>query len=99
MKFVRYLAFASFLLVAIAALARNADRGYVAVDANPATVSVYVDDEYVGPASANGRPRKYEIPVGRHVIKLTEEGYQESTQHVYVTPGHITTLAIALSRN
>lgn len=85
--------------MAILALGRNADRGYVAVDANPPTVSVYIDGEYVGPASANGRVRRYEVPIGRHAIKLTEQGYQESNQNVYVTPGHVTSLAIVLGRN
>ena len=36
------------LLTAVVALARNIDKGYVTVDANPSTVSVYVDGEYLG---------------------------------------------------
>ena|SRR5882757_4298557 len=99
MKILRNLTLASFLLTAIVALARPADKGYITVDANPRTVSVFVDGRYLGPASDSRHSNKYELPIGPHVVRLAQDGYQESTQHIYVTPGHVTTLAIVLGHN
>jgi len=97
MKHVILIALAFLFLSDNSAMARDSDKGYLSVKADPATVQVYVDGKLLGPASEGRRMKKFELALGRHTVRLVQNGYVESKQNIYVTPGKATMLGIALS--
>ncbi len=49
--------------------------------------SVYLDDEYIGEASREGKLRRTSLSAGSREIKLTKNGYEEFKSKYQFTPG------------
>ena len=96
MKHIALIVCAGLLFLAGPASAES-HKGYLTVHSAPAKVSVFVDGKYMGPAADRFRVRKFALTPGPHTVRLASDGYTESTQHIYVTPGHTSDLPIALS--
>jgi len=57
------------------------------IHSTPGRVEVYVDDEFVGKTSADGRLRVSTLAPGEHRVRFSAEGYRESVGRITLAVG------------
>lgn len=70
--------------------------GRLRIEAQPTRAGVFVDDEYVGPASKNGNVQTYTVPAGQHRVTLRDSRHADASAMVAVVAGQTTSLGITL---
>lgn len=86
-----YLFALSLLLGATPSLAQN-NMGYLKIDADPGRAGVFVDGDYVGPASNFKKDRRYPVAPGQHEVTLRDSLHEDFTTTVQIRAGETTNL-------
>ena len=71
------------------------NTGRVRIEVRPEDASVYVDDEFWGPASES---RRIVLRAGRHRVELVRPGFEVARRDVDVVPGETSDVLVELQR-
>lgn len=69
----------------------------LAIEAKPGGAEFYVDDEFRGSTSSEGRIKVSELEPGEHSLRLSLKGYQEWTRKVTLEAGENRTIEVQLA--
>jgi hypothetical protein len=91
------------IIVALSALlAANAfgakDYGYIKARGGPDDAGIFVNGEYIGPASRYTVPEKYQVPLGEIEIAIRDARYEGFTTKATVRPGKTVHIHYSLKR-
>ena len=86
---------AALTLVAVGGLAAQ-DTGYIKARGKPGDAGVFVNGQYVGPASRFTVPEKYPAPAGEVELTFKDPRYEDYTVKVTVRPKKTTKLHYSL---
>jgi len=86
---------AALILVAVAGAAAQ-ETGYIKARGKPGDAGVFVNGQYVGPASRFTVPEKYPAPAGEVEVTFKDPRYEDYTTKVTVRPKKTTKLHYAL---
>lgn len=70
------------------------EKGKILVSSTPDGAEVYVDDAFVGNA-----PATLQLPSGKHIVRVAQEGYKDWAKEVSVFAGSEVGLKAALEKN
>jgi hypothetical protein len=70
--------------------------GRVRVEVQPRRAGVFIDGEYVGPATNHGTVRRYSLPPGQYEITLRDSGFADASTMVTIQAGQTTTISQSL---
>src|ERR1035437_518089 len=71
--------------------------GYLQVNVVPNSAGLFVDGQYLGPASRYGAARKYLMTPGQHQIRMVDPRAEEGTATVQVEAGKTAKISEALT--
>src|SRR5579872_5328919 len=90
------------LLAAAALLATTAfaakDKGYIKARGNPGDAGVFINGQYVGPATRFTVPEKYPAPAGEVELTFKDPRYEDYTTKVTVRPKKTTKIKYELKK-
>lgn len=71
--------------------------GSLTIWSSPPACSVYIDGMYAGDTPTGRDSLTTSVKSGPHTVKITKIGYEDSTQHVYVSVGKSEIVTVVLS--
>ena len=74
------------------------EGGYIRARGKPGDAGVFINGQYVGPASRFTVPEKYSAPAGDIEVSFKDPRYEDYTTKVTVRPGKTTKLKYALKK-
>ena len=93
---VRRLIFQGALILVAVAAATAQETGYIKARGKPGDAGVFVNGQYVGPASRFTVPEKYSAPSGEVEVSFKDPRYEDYTTKVTVRPKKTTKLHYSL---
>jgi hypothetical protein len=93
---IRRLVLPAALSLVVVAAATAQDTGYIKARGKPGDAGVFVNGQYVGPASRFTVPEKYPAPAGEVEITFKDPRYEDYTTKVTVRPKKTTKLHYSL---
>jgi len=93
---IRRLVLPAALSLVVVAAATAQDTGYIKARGKPGDAGVFVNGQYVGPASRFTVPEKYPAPAGEVEISFKDPRYEDYTTKVTVRPKKTTKLHYSL---
>jgi hypothetical protein len=93
--FSRPILFAALFVLTMANSAAQ-EKGYVKAHGNPGDAGVFINGEYVGPATRFTVPEKYPSPAGEVQLTFKDPRYEDYTTKVTVRPKKTTKIKYAL---
>ena len=93
---VRRLIFQGALILVAVAGATAQETGYIKARGKPGDAGVFVNGQYVGPASRFTVPEKYPAPAGEVEVSFKDPRYEDYTTKVTVRPKKTTKLHYSL---
>ena len=91
----RPILFAALVVLTIANSAAQ-EKGYVKAHGKPGDAGVFINGEYVGPATRFTVPEKYPSPTGEVEVTFKDPRYEDYTTKVSVRPKKTTKIKYAL---
>jgi len=95
---IRRLVLPAALSLVVVAAATAQDTGYIKARGKPGDAGVFVNGQYVGPASRFTVPEKYPAPAGEVEISFKDPRYEDYTTKVTVRPKKTTKLHYSMKR-
>jgi hypothetical protein len=89
---IRRLVLPAALSLVVVAAATAQDTGYIKARGKPGDAGVFVNGQYVGPASRFTVPEKYSAPAGEVEVTFKDPRYEDYTTKVTVRPKKTTKL-------
>ena len=93
---IRRLVLPAALSLVVVAAATAQDTGYIKARGKPGDAGVFVNGQYVGPASRFTVPEKYSAPAGEVEVTFKDPRYEDYTTKVTVRPKKTTKLHYSL---
>jgi hypothetical protein len=93
---IRRLVLPAALSLVVVAAATAQDTGYIKARGKPGDAGVFVNGQYMGPASRFTVPEKYPAPAGEVEISFKDPRYEDYTTKVTVRPKKTTKLHYSL---
>ena len=95
---IRRLVLPAALSLVVVAAATAQDTGYIKARGKPGDAGVFVNGQYVGPASRFTVPEKYSAPAGEVEVTFKDPRYEDYTTKVTVRPKKTTKLHYSMKR-